>query len=226
MNTNETAVSLLRPAPYFGGLGPKVLATIAARCQSKSFRAGQLVFMEGDPCRHLHLLESGRVKFFRTSAEGREQILRAFERPGDTFCIPSAFHTGRHIVSGGAVVETRLHLLDMDTVSRLAQEHPSIAIKLVATAGEHMAHLVSLAEDLSLKSATARLARYLASFYDDLLQKPRRPADPRSAGRAARFQRAVARQGDAEGGLEHPGEMGLVGEAGGQRHIGQRSLPV
>ncbi len=161
MNTNEAAVSLLRTVPYFGGLGPKVLATIAARCRSKSFRAGQLVFMEGDPCRHLHLLESGRVKFFRTSAEGREQILRVFDRPGDTFCIPSAFHTGRHIVSGGAAVETRLHLLDMDTVSRVAQEHPSIAIKLVATAGEHMAHLVTLAEDLSLKSATARLAKYL-----------------------------------------------------------------
>jgi CRP/FNR family transcriptional regulator len=49
----------------------------------------------------------------------------------------------------------------VDTVSRLAQEHPSVALKLVATAGEHMTHLVALAEDLSLKTATARLAKYL-----------------------------------------------------------------
>ena len=120
--------------------------------------------MEGDLCRHLYILESGRVKFFRTSAEGREQILKVFDRPGDTFCIPSAFCTGRHIVSARAVTETRLCLLDLDMVNRLAQAHPSMALKLVATAGEHMTHLVSLAEGLSLKSATARLAKYLCEL--------------------------------------------------------------
>ncbi len=36
-----------------------------------------------------------------------------------------------------------------------------MALKLVATAGEHMTYLVGLAEDLSLKTATARLAKYL-----------------------------------------------------------------
>lgn len=36
-----------------------------------------------------------------------------------------------------------------------------MALKLVATAGEQMTHLVALAEDLSLKTATARLAKYL-----------------------------------------------------------------
>jgi CRP/FNR family transcriptional regulator len=117
--------------------------------------------MEGDLCQHLYILESGQVKFYRTGTQGREQILKVFDRPGDTFCIPSAFNTGRHIVSARTVTETRLHLLDMDTVNRLAQEHPSVALKFVATAGEHMTHLVGLAEDLSLKTATVRLAKYL-----------------------------------------------------------------
>lgn len=161
MNTRDAMVPLLKTVPYFAGLNPNVLNTIAARCQSKSFQAGQFVFMEGDPCRHLYILESGRVHFYRTSVEGREQILKVFDRPGDTFCIPSAFKTGRHIVSARTVTETRLRLLDVDTVNRLAQEHPSVALKLVATAGEHMTHLVALAEDLSLKTATARLAKYL-----------------------------------------------------------------
>jgi putative MATE family efflux protein len=53
-----------------------------------------------------------------------------------------------------------------------------------------------------------------------------RPRALGSAGRAACVQRAVARQGDAECGLEQPGEMGLVGETGGQRHVGQRSGPA
>lgn len=161
MNTGDTLVPFLKTIPYFAGLDSHSLETMAGRCQSKSFRAGQFVFMEGDLCQHLFILESGRVKFYRTSAEGREQILKVFDRLGDTFCIPSAFRAGRHIVSAKAVTETRLRLLDVDMVNRLAEDHPSVALKLVTTASEHMTHLVGLAEDLSLKTVPARLAKYL-----------------------------------------------------------------
>lgn len=161
MNTSDTLVPFLKTIPYFAGLGPNALKSIAGCCQLKSFRAGQFIFLEGDLCQHLYILESGRVKFYRTSAEGREQILKVFDRPGDTFCIPSAFRAGRYIVSAKTVTETRLRILDTNMVSRLAEEHPSIALKLVATAGEHMTHLVGLAEDLSLKPVTARLSKYL-----------------------------------------------------------------
>jgi CRP-like cAMP-binding protein len=161
MNTRDAMMSLVIAVPYFAGLDAAVLAAIAGRCRTKAFVAGQLVFMEGDPCHDLFLLELGRVKFFRMNAEGREQILKVFERPADTFCIASAFSTGRHIVSAKAATETRLHTLDMDAVNRLATEHSSVGLKLVAAAGEHMAHLVGLADDLALKTATGRLAKYL-----------------------------------------------------------------
>lgn len=39
-----------------------------------------------------------------------------------------------------------------------------MGLELMATAGQHMAHLVDLAEDLALKTATARLAKYLHGF--------------------------------------------------------------
>src|SRR5712691_2001881 len=106
MSTSDATLRLLKTVPFFAELDAPVLETIAARCRSKPLQAGQPVFMEGDPCKHLYILESGCVKFYRASAEGREQILKVFDRPGDSFCIPSAFRTGRHIVSGRATVET------------------------------------------------------------------------------------------------------------------------
>ena len=87
--------------------------------------------------------------------------MKIFDLPGDTFCIASAFTTGRHIVSARAATETRFYLLDMRTMNRLVAEHPSMGRKLLATAGEHMTHLVALAEDLALKTATGRLAKHL-----------------------------------------------------------------
>ncbi len=161
MNTADTMLPLLRSVAHFAGLDPAVLKTIAVRCRPKLIPAGQHVFMEGEPCVDLYVLESGRVKFYRVNVEGREQVLKVFDCPGDTFCIASAFSTGRHIVSARAAAATRLYLLDIATVNGLVREHPSMGLKLVTTAGEHLEHLVGLAEDLALKSATGRLAKYL-----------------------------------------------------------------
>jgi CRP-like cAMP-binding protein len=156
MTTRDAIFSLIAACSQFADLEAAALRTLVARCKPKMFSADQLVFMEGDPCRNLCILESGRVKFFRMSAEGREQILKVFERPGDMFCIASAFSTGRHIVSAKAAVETRLLLLDMEALNSLAREHPSVGLRMVRTAGEHMTHLVALADDLSLKTAIGR----------------------------------------------------------------------
>ena len=98
---------------------------------------------------------------YRANADGREQILRVFERPGDTFCIASAFSTGIHIVSARSVTRTRLLLLDVLTVKRVAEEHPAFAVSLLGAAGQQMGTLVELAESLALKTATARLAKLL-----------------------------------------------------------------
>ena len=160
-NAPGAVLPLLQSVPYFSQLDPAVLNAIARHCRPKNCSAGQSVFMEGDPCLDLCILESGRVMFYRVNAEGREQVLKVFERPGDTFCIPSAFSTGRYIVNIKAAIDTRLRLLDMETVNRLVQDHPSIGLKLIATAGGHMSQLVTLAEDLALKTATGRLAKHL-----------------------------------------------------------------
>lgn len=161
MSTHERTRQLLKAVLGFADLAPAVQATIAAHCRPLSLERDQLVFMEGEPCRGLYILESGRVKCHRANADGREQVLEVLDRPGDTFCITSAFKTGKHIVTATAVTETTLHVLDVDTVKRLAQEHPSLALWLVATAGDQMKSLVALAEDLSLRTVTGRLAKFL-----------------------------------------------------------------
>jgi CRP/FNR family cyclic AMP-dependent transcriptional regulator len=161
MNAHERTLQSLKAVPYFTDLAPPVRTTIAARCRLLSLQCDQLIFVEGELCRGLYIMESGRVKCYRANADGREQILKVFDRSGDTFCITSVFKTGRHIVSATAETETRLHMLDVATVKHLAQEHPSLALWLVTTAGDQMSTLVTLAEDLSLKPATVRLAKFL-----------------------------------------------------------------
>jgi CRP/FNR family transcriptional regulator len=161
MKRHEASIQRLNTVPYPTCLDRTVLATIAARCQRKWLRRGQFVFMEGEPCQHLYTLESGRVKCYRANADGREQIVKVFDRPGDTFCTPSAFNTGKHIVTARTVTGTWLHLMDIEMVKHLAEANPSVLPGLLASACDQMKSLVVLAGDLALKTATARLAKLL-----------------------------------------------------------------
>jgi CRP-like cAMP-binding protein len=79
----------LKSLAPFVGLPSVTMKTIASRCRLKSRQPGESLFREGDPCRDLYILVAGRVKCFRASLEGREQILKVFEHPGDLFCTRS-----------------------------------------------------------------------------------------------------------------------------------------
>ena len=83
MDGQSDAIRFLKSLTHFAGLQSATVNTIASRCRLRSRQAGEDLFLEGDPCRDLYILVSGRVKCFRASAEGREQILKIFERPGD-----------------------------------------------------------------------------------------------------------------------------------------------
>jgi len=155
------AIRFLKSHPPFAGVETAAMKTIASRCRPKSRQPGESLFLEGDPCRDLYILVAGRVKCFRANLEGREQILKIFEQPGDIFCTTSAFSSGSHIVTAEAMSEATLYVIDVETMKRVALEQPAVALALVTAAGDQMRSLVALADDLSLKTATTRVAKLL-----------------------------------------------------------------
>jgi CRP-like cAMP-binding protein len=161
MDKHAGAIQFLTTLPCFRGAGAAAVRGVASRCRRVSLAPAQSVFTEGDPCRHLYILVTGRVKCYRANPEGREQILKIFEHPGDMFCTTSAFSTGVHIVTGETLTDVTLYVIDIETMKRVALEQPAVALALVTAAGDQMQSLVGLADDLSLKTATARIAKLL-----------------------------------------------------------------
>ena len=49
----------------------------------KLFVSGELLFSEGEPCNGLHIIARGKIRIFKTSVNGREQVL-AVNGPGET----------------------------------------------------------------------------------------------------------------------------------------------
>jgi CRP/FNR family transcriptional regulator len=161
MEAQANTARFLTAVPHLANVDAATIGKIASRSRTISVRAGQNIFTEGDPCRHLYILVTGRVKCGRSSPEGREQILKIFERPGDIFCTTSAFTVGSHIVTAEAMNDTTLTVVATETMRQAALQQPAMALALVTIAGDQMRSLVGLAEDLSLKTATARVAKLL-----------------------------------------------------------------
>jgi len=157
----EAGTRFLRAVPYFQDVSPLTVATVAGRARWCSLPPRQVVFPEGEPCRDLHVLVEGRVECYRASDEGREQVVTMFERPGDTFCIPSAFATGRNLVTARTLAPTRLCRIDRETFVDVARRNPAMALRLVQLASHETQRVMDLAESLALLTARVRVARLL-----------------------------------------------------------------
>jgi CRP-like cAMP-binding protein len=161
MDARPDAIRFLKSHSPLASVEPATMRTIASRCRPKSAHPGDTLFLEGDRCRDLFILTGGRVKCIRSSSDGREQILKIFEQPGEMFCMTSAFSTGSHIVTAVAMTDVSLYVIDVETMKRVALHQPAVALAIMTAAGDQMRSLVSLADDLSLKTATTRVAKLL-----------------------------------------------------------------
>ncbi|MBI2188500.1 MAG: Crp/Fnr family transcriptional regulator [Acidobacteria bacterium] len=161
MDLQATAIRFLSSLPAFKDVGIVPVRAVASHCRPLSVRSSESIFTEGDACDSVFILIDGRVKCYRTSPDGRVQIMKIFERAGDIFCATSAFTTGSYIVSAEAMTDASLYVVDAATMKRLSLEQPTVALALVTAAGDQMQSLVGLADDLALKTATTRVAKIL-----------------------------------------------------------------
>ena len=78
----------IKDIPFFKGLTEAELTAVGQCLKEKIFEKGESLFLEGNPCERVFFVKAGRVKLYRTSSSGREQILETLG-PGDTCAWPS-----------------------------------------------------------------------------------------------------------------------------------------
>jgi CRP/FNR family transcriptional regulator len=151
--------------PLFNGLPLKQHENLAAIAVQKTFKRGQIIFSEGDEGIGFYIILSGRVKIFKLSAEGKEQILHIMESE-EPFGEAAVFAGEHYPASAQALVETKVLLFPRQTFVDLISKNPSLALNMLAFLSSRLRTLASLVEDLSLKEVPGRLAAYLLYLSD------------------------------------------------------------
>ncbi len=150
---------LLKTLPYFEAAGTDEIAQITREARELSFARGEVLYLEGEPCRGLYIVKSGQVRIFKSSPQGREQVL-LIARPGDSFNDVPVFDGGPNPASASALEATTVFLIPIESVLSLLDDCPSARgiLKLFAA---RLRHLTAMVEDLSFRSVVGRLAKLL-----------------------------------------------------------------
>ncbi|MGC9159393.1 MAG: Crp/Fnr family transcriptional regulator [Terracidiphilus sp.] len=153
-------VAVLREATLLSGLSRVELQMLAARAERRRFGTGEMLFAEGEPCHGLHILARGRVRIFKTSASGREQVL-AINGPGESVAELPVFDDGPYPASAVAVDESELVFISQRDFHAFCLEHPEVALKVLSVVGARLRRLVDIIEELSFTTVRQRLIAVL-----------------------------------------------------------------
>ncbi len=102
-----TARETLPKVPIFSGLTESKLSFLTQRGVPRHYAAGESVFSEGEPCSGLYVVESGHVRIFKSSANGREQVL-SIDGPGSSIVELPVFDGGNCPASVTAIDDPTL----------------------------------------------------------------------------------------------------------------------
>jgi len=158
-----TELDLIRSLPLFAGFGEDALTRLASRSVIRTHPAGTVLFTTGEECRGLFVVESGRVRIYRTSPTGREQVLHT-EGPGRPIAELPLFDGGEYPASAVTEIESRLLFLPRAEFEALYRDNPDVAAMVIRGLGKRLRHLVHVTETLAFRDVAARLASYLAEF--------------------------------------------------------------
>jgi CRP/FNR family transcriptional regulator len=156
---------LLLKCFLFKGLPVKAIEDIRAIGAVREFGSREIIFMEGDPAEGFHMVVEGRVKIFKLSSEGREQILHVFGM-GEPFGEAAVFAKSKFPANAMAMEKTETFYIPRDNFVLLLQQDPSLAINLLAILSRRLMNFAGMIGDLSLKEVPGRLATYLLILRD------------------------------------------------------------
>jgi CRP/FNR family transcriptional regulator len=151
-----TARAALARSPLVDGLAPDEVESIAAESSVYWFEPGQVVFEEGDPCRGLWILATGRVRLHHDVSDGRSQVV-GFRAPAAALELGSAFDGRPHLATAVALDDSALLFLSRPRLADVIRRYPQLLANVIAGLCLEIRQRDILTANAALKDARGRI---------------------------------------------------------------------
>jgi CRP/FNR family transcriptional regulator, dissimilatory nitrate respiration regulator len=154
------STDLLRQCPLFAGLKEEDLKKIKAIASLKQVGKKEVLFSDGEEARGFYVILSGKIKLYKISPEGKEQILHVVSAP-DAFAEAALFLEGSYPAFAEALIDSQLLFFPKRDFIHLIERNPQLSINMIVSLSHFLRRFASLIEELSLKEVSSRIAKYL-----------------------------------------------------------------
>ena len=162
----QEKIEIIASSLLFKGLPDAQLEQIAEISLERRCKQGESIFFEGDEATGFYMVVTGKVKVFKMSLDGKEQILHIFG-PGEPFGEVPTFHGQPFPANAVTMVRSSLLFFPHRQFVDLVTNTPSLALSMLAMLSLRLRRFASQVESLSLKEVPARLAAHLVYLAEE-----------------------------------------------------------
>lgn len=156
---------ILKSINYFTGLDTTELEFIKGFIVEKTIDKGEILLTEGETSNYLYFVVSGLVKVYKSSPNGKEQILH-IAPPGDSLNdVPTFDGESTNAATMVAMTPALLYAIRKEDLKIILHDPPRICVNIIKSLANRIRRDAKLVEELSSTQALARLAKLLIGRY-------------------------------------------------------------
>jgi len=152
--------SCVSRVPVFTSLSEQDQHRVEGLARPTHLMVGEAAYSADDELSQLMVLHTGRLKIFRLSADGSEQLIRVLG-PGDFTGETSVFTGQRPDDYATALEECQLCVFGHDDLAALIRAHPEIGLRLLERVSARLSDTEHRLNSLTSQDVERRVADYL-----------------------------------------------------------------
>lgn len=158
-------VEILAASSLYRQLGERTRARVAEHATLVRARRNEAIFSDGAPCPGVYVVGSGTVRLVRLAPSGKQHVLR-FVEEGGSFGEAAVIRGFPAPVSAIAHADSECVCVAAEGFRGLLEADHALCLEVMASMAGRVHQLVDLLEDMVLRDAAGRVARYVLALPD------------------------------------------------------------
>ncbi|MDA3962629.1 MAG: Crp/Fnr family transcriptional regulator [Planctomycetota bacterium] len=156
----DTIRSAIAACPMFDGIDDEHLTNLATLSHGHSVPARHLVFRQGDACPGILIVRQGVIRVFKLAPNGKEHVLRLVHQP-DAFAEVAVLGEFDCPACAETTEPTEYVVVPAAAFRAMLDQDHAFCRQLLGSVATWVHRMVGLLEDIVLRDASARIAKFL-----------------------------------------------------------------
>lgn len=165
---HKSCISLV---PIFNHLEEKQMDEIMETTQSVSYKKGEIIYHAGDPSDSLYIVNTGKIRIYRLSESGKEQLVRIL-KPGDFTGELALFKETVHESYAEAMVGAKVCMIKRSDLQEFLLKYPSISLRILTEFSNRLEQSEKQTTRFATEKVETRIAQFLVECVEDGAEAP------------------------------------------------------